>query len=865
MPPLPEDYIQPWEALDAQGNILPAAKGVSCINAASEFRPGVEREASSLVGVADNGEAARLTSGDAGSGETAWAYWRLTMGGEQPGAVSADVNMLPMSDGGESEFYFGLSDYAGGQWQWRGPFSESHIRLSLAEFIGAGSDFLSPLGNLFICVVVCSGSTVDVVGVAANPADEADTTAPPVPAGLQATPVAGGLELGWQPVIAADLAGYRVYWRDGWFLDQQATGIRYLDLLEGLPRRILRLSNSVPVYVRVSAIDICGNESDLSELISATPLAGNAPTLQLTASAPSGMLNDTIALTASGADSYDWDLDGDGMYEVTGDASGSQQADTSGTGLIRPAVRGSITGGSAVACGSVSLIVSGNARPVANGYADPSYGPAPLIVEFTGAGTDPDGEIVLYSWDFDGNGSYDWSDAANSNPPPQTYNMPYMRNVKFRIDDDQGAYDVDTVSVEITAPLPGPNDAPAAVLLTDRITGYEPFTITFFGADSSDPDGSIVLYEWDYDGDGGFEKYGTSPTTQYSFPTFGNYLATLRVTDDRGATDVDSLLLTLPSEWWMFGMGPEHTRRSSYLGAQTSNVRWSFPTGAGVYSSPAIGADGTVYVGSQDGNLYAINPDGTEKWSFTIGGWIRSSPAVGPDGTVYVGCDDDMLFAVNPDGSEYWSLLLGADVRSSPAVGPDGTVYVGCSNSNLYAIHPEGVIKWAFATGGLIQSSPALGPDGTVYVGSFDNNIYAVNPDGSEMWSNGTSSAVFSSPAIASDGTIYVGCFDGKLYAFNTNGTLKWICTTGDLIYSSPAIAADGTVYVGNNSGDLYAISAEGTPLGGNWPFPAAGDIWSSPAIGADGTIYFGSFSNWFYAVNPDGSLAALVILTWRR
>ena len=62
-------------------------------------------------------------------------------------------------------------------------------------------------------------------------------------------------------------------------------------------------------------------------------------------------------------------------------------------------------------------------------------------------------------------------------------------------------------------------------------------------------------------------------------------------------------------------------------------------------SSPAIGADGTVYVGAGDGNLYAINPGGTIKWSYLTGKPVDSSPAIASDGRVYVGSWDGKLYA----------------------------------------------------------------------------------------------------------------------------------------------------------------------------------------------------------------------------
>jgi len=539
---LPIDGAQPWEVLDAAGCVVPLSRQASAVGAGSEFAAGVERYASSVAGVSDNGEACRLTSGDTGSGEVSWAWWRLTMGGQQPGVVSTDVNLLPMSDGGLSAYYLGLGDYAAGQWQWRGPFSGSHVRLSTAADVAAGSDFLSPLGNLFICVVACSGATFDVVGVAANPLDGADTQAPPVPAGLTATAIADGLQLGWQEVIAGDLAGYRVYFLDNWFHDQQGTGVRQRTFLEG--RSGCLLSGLVgETFVRVSAVDLSGNESALSELVIAVPLAGEMPEVTLTASAPSGMLSEGISLSAAGAESYDWDLDGDGTYDVTGDTTGTAEADTSATGIIRPAVRGMNDGGSAVALGAVSLLVAGNARPVASAYADPSYGPATLAVTFTGEASDPDGEIVLYSWDFTGDGTYDWSDPVDTTPPVQYYGTPHLYNVKLRVDDDQGAFDVDTVTVLIEPAVD--DNLPPVARLTTAVDGVNPGEqLTLFASDSSDPDGMIVDYEWDLNSNGVFNETGNDEEDARGYTVAhvrrsnpGLHTVALRVTDDDGASD----------------------------------------------------------------------------------------------------------------------------------------------------------------------------------------------------------------------------------------------------------------------------------------------------------------------------------------
>ncbi len=277
-------------------------------------------------------------------------------------------------------------------------------------------------------------------------------------------------------------------------------------------------------------------------------------------------------------------------------------------------------------------------------------------------------------------------------------------------------------------------------------------------------------------------------------------------------------------------------------------LKWRFRAGDMIDSSPAIGTDGTIYVGSDDHYLYALNPDGTRRWRFTTFGVIRSSPAIGTDGTIYVGSNDGSLYAINPDGTQKWEYDTGNSVQGSPAIGSDGTIYI-CSYYSLYAINPDGTQKWEYDTGNSVQGSPAIGSDGTIYVGSFDT-LFAVNPDGSFKWEYRLSFDILaSSPAIGSDGTIYFGSSDGVMYAINPDGTLKWSYDTGSSIYSSPAIGADGTIYFGSNDGRLYALNPDGTL---RWRYSTGNDIRSSPAIGADGTIYVGSYDYYLYAIGNE-------------
>jgi len=288
--------------------------------------------------------------------------------------------------------------------------------------------------------------------------------------------------------------------------------------------------------------------------------------------------------------------------------------------------------------------------------------------------------------------------------------------------------------------------------------------------------------------------------------------------------------------------------------------RLRLAAGFGFYlaSSPAIGPDGTIYIGSTDSALYAVNPDGTLKWRFLTGGWVRSSPAIAPDGTIYIGSCDSSLYAVNPDGTLRWRYVTGGCVSSSPAIAVDGAVYFGSDDSYFYALNADGTLEWSFLTGGAISSSPAIAAGGTVYIGS-DRYIYALNPDGTLKWRHDVGYNLdCASPAVGADGTIYGGRAGG-LCALNPDGSLRWSFSAGGAVRSSPAIAVDGTIYFGvsgdawwGESSYFYALNSDGTS---KWSYVLSGTAMSSsPAVSAFGTIYFGSYG-YMNALSPDATL----------
>ena len=314
------------------------------------------------------------------------------------------------------------------------------------------------------------------------------------------------------------------------------------------------------------------------------------------------------------------------------------------------------------------------------------------------------------------------------------------------------------------------------------------------------------------------------------------------------AVDVDGTIyfgVSSPdfADQYLFALNPDGTEK------------WRFPTGPGrtgaVYSSPAIGPQGTIYVGigdDTDGYVYAISPDGNERWRLGSIGAVRSSPAIGRDGTIYAASWDGHLYAVDPSGAERWKFQGAGALVSSPAIGASGTIYVGggdAAEGRVYALGPDGTEKWTFPipnpdgiAESYVYSSPAIGPDGTVYLGSFDNHVYALHSDGSEKWRFKTGAYVYSSPSVGSDGTIYVGSHDGNLYALDPDGSEEWHFATGDDVYPSPAVSSDGTVFVGSQDGNLYALDPDG---GEKWRHPCGNTVVSSAAIAPDGTVYVGT------------------------
>jgi outer membrane protein assembly factor BamB/type II secretory pathway pseudopilin PulG len=314
-----------------------------------------------------------------------------------------------------------------------------------------------------------------------------------------------------------------------------------------------------------------------------------------------------------------------------------------------------------------------------------------------------------------------------------------------------------------------------------------------------------------------------------------------------------------------------------------------YETSGPLRSTPAVADDGTIYVGSDDSHLYAIDPeDGSRPWRFHAldanGDNIhdepmRSSPAIGTNGLVYFGTDGGKIFAINSNGVEVWSYLIHADypVRS-PVIGDDGKVYVGSDNGKFYGFTASLGKLWEFTAAGPISfGRPTIGPTGSIYIShrsESNGRVYALNPtwredddtgidfpgDNTEWEFDVGDGSAYMPGVDPTSGTIYSDRSGNKIVAITPGGDLDWEFNLGDDFDSTPVVGADGTVYFGADNAKLYALNpgdrknGESFPTSREWTFPTGGQVDTTPAIAPDGTILVLSSDGNLYAVNPDGT-----------
>lgn len=347
--------------------------------------------------------------------------------------------------------------------------------------------------------------------------------------------------------------------------------------------------------------------------------------------------------------------------------------------------------------------------------------------------------------------------------------------------------------------------------------------------------------------------------------------------------------------------------------------RWKFTTKGPIASSPAVAA-GLVYISSVDGNVYAVDAaTGTARWTFATRGERRftapgihgaiprtermpdpfdvflSSPTVA-GGTVYIGSGDQHVYALDAaTGALTWAFATGDVVHASPAV-VDGVVYIGSWDRNVYALAADsGRELWRYTTGNDttiynqigIASSAAVA-DGMVFVGGRDGHFHAIDAKtGAPRWTiDNKGGWTIASPAVK-DGVVYFPTSDGRRFKAvdASTGAVRFDLQNVAVSFSSPAIAG-GMAFYGTSDGFLNAVgigdgqlrsrfqtdgskengpryTAEDGTLKTGLMYPdrtldgmmigmrtlmTLGSVLSSPVV-ADGVVYFGSTDGHLYAV----------------
>lgn len=308
-------------------------------------------------------------------------------------------------------------------------------------------------------------------------------------------------------------------------------------------------------------------------------------------------------------------------------------------------------------------------------------------------------------------------------------------------------------------------------------------------------------------------------------------------------------------------------------------VAWRFDAGNPVHASPAV-SGGLVVAATLAGRIFAVDENtGTLRWSLTsgpilplntrpAGGWdiFVSSPTVVGD-TVYIGSPDGNLYALAlASGNQIWKAATGGRIRATPSVSGD-LVVVGSWNGRVYAFDRRtGAERWVHRTVGdtldskkfgydrqAIQSSAAI-MNGSLFLGSRDDGVYALDlATGNRRWrvSHG-GSWVVGSPAVAG-GRVYAGSSDAHfIQALDAaTGRELWHQPTGANVLASPVVAGNslviGTYRTDAPIGELRVLD----PSTGSerWRLRLDGSILSTPVVTGDG-IYIGTDGGSIYAIS---------------
>src|SRR5581483_955449 len=185
-------------------------------------------------------------------------------------------------------------------------------------------------------------------------------------------------------------------------------------------------------------------------------------------------------------------------------------------------------------------------------------------------------------------------------------------------------------------------------------------------------------------------------------------------------------------------------------GDQQGTVQWSFDFGAHLGPTPLVT--------SENGRGGGANGIGS-----------GCSPTIGADGTIYVGANNSNFYALAPDGSMKWLYEAERELAGiwggSALSADDQTIYFGANKGGIYALETaSGTLRWRFDIYGSVYSAPALDSAGVLYTGSTVGHVFALDAaSGQSIWDYDAQAEVWTAPAIRPDGTLVVADRTGRV------------------------------------------------------------------------------------------------------
>ncbi|HEY9167087.1 MAG TPA: PQQ-binding-like beta-propeller repeat protein [Candidatus Kryptonia bacterium] len=222
---------------------------------------------------------------------------------------------------------------------------------------------------------------------------------------------------------------------------------------------------------------------------------------------------------------------------------------------------------------------------------------------------------------------------------------------------------------------------------------------------------------------------------------------------------------------------------NNFLGVNrlTGAVLWNFFTGSPITNSAVISNDRKLFFPTTNGTVYGVDLEATDRpasptWYLSLPDTLPTSPAVDDSGKFYVGTANGNLYAISmargKSASELWGLHLGGQLVAAPVIDGQGILYIGSTDSNLYAVNLSSEnIAWSFKASGSIRYTAALSDAGRIYLDDDAGSLYCLSDSGSVNWffSDTTDNLGVRGPLLYSEGMIYAGAGPRSVIAFYDN------------------------------------------------------------------------------------------------